>query len=57
MDHRRSVTKTPSNVVWVCSCGWMTWVWRTPGALARNARLLRAWRAHIVKTQEDTRCS
>ena len=50
MKHLRSMTRTQSNVVWFCSCGWMTWERRSLHPPARNSKLLKAWRKHISKT-------
>ncbi len=58
MDHRRTVHKTPLDIIWNCSCGWMTWQRRAQNALRRNAKLLDAWRAHLVRSdlREAPRC-
>lgn len=57
MKHLRSITRTQSNVVWFCACGWMTWQRRAQKSIARNAKLLKAWRKHIAQTdtKENTR--
>jgi hypothetical protein len=53
MKHLRSITKTQANVVWFCTCGWMTWQRRAQTAIARNAKLLKAWRKHLTKTEGE----
>ena len=50
MGHRRTIRKTPLDVIWDCSCGWITWQRRAQNALARNAKLLKAWRKHVAET-------
>jgi len=51
MKHLRSITKTLSNVVWFCACGWMTWQRRSQNSVARNSKLQKAWRKHFTKTE------
>jgi len=50
MYHRRTIRKTTLDVVWLCSCGWITWQRRALKPLARNAKLMKAWRKHLTKT-------